>query len=340
MYKFVKHLDSRNVILLDPARLNFALYNSIPANTKIIESANPCILFKAMKNDVEIANIKKAHIKDAVAHTKFLYWLKNTIGKESITEISASQKLKELRAEQEHFLQPSFAPISAYGAHAAMCHYSSTDETNCELQEGSFYLTDTGGHYLEGSTDITRTVALGNISSEMKTHYTNVLRGNLALANATFLEGCTGENLDILARQFLWSSHLDYRHGTGHGIGYLLSIHEGPCRIKWQHTGDAIPLQEGMILSNEPGIYIENSYGIRLENELLVKKGAQNEYGQFMQFETITYVPFDLDAIEPSLLNEDEKAQLNAYHKQVYDIVAPHLSSEEREWLQKYTRAI
>lgn len=340
VYKFVSNLTSNEVVLLDSARLNFALYNSIPANVKTIEKTNPCVLFKAMKNKVEIENIKKAHVKDAVAHTKFLYWLKTNIGKETITELSASDKLERLRAEQENFLWPSFGPISAYGSHAAMCHYSSSEETNCELTEGSLYLTDTGGNYMEGSTDITRTVALGEIPQELKVHFTNVLRGNLALANAKFLYGCTGQNLDILARQYLWNMNLDFNHGTGHGIGYLLSIHEAPCRIRWQYGLEATPLQEGMILSDEPGLYIEDSHGIRLENELLIRKGVKNEYGQFMHFEVITYVPFDLDAIDVSLMREDEKELLNNYHQLVYDIVSPHLTDEEKQWLKIYTRPI
>lgn len=340
VYSFVKKINSNEVILLDPARLNFALYNNIPACVKKIEQINPCILFKATKNEIEIENIKKAHIKDAIAHTKFLYWLKTRVGKESITELSASDKLERLRAEQKGFLWPSFAPISAYGSHAAMCHYSSSEETNCELKEGTLYLTDTGGNYMEGSTDITRTIALGQISDTLKLHYTSVLRGNLALSKAKFLQGCTGQNLDILARQYLWDMDLDFNHGTGHGVGYLLSIHEAPCRIRWQYGLESFPLQNGMILSDEPGIYIENSHGIRLENELLVRKGTKNEYGQFMYFEVLTYVPFDLDAIDASLLRDDEKEQLNNYHKQVYTMISPHLTEEEREWLKIYTREI
>ena len=340
VYDFARNLNSNEIVLLDSGRLNYALFTSIPANIETIDTTNPCVLFKSMKNKVEIENIKNAHVKDAVAHTKFLYWLKTNIGKETITELSASDKLESLRAEQKNFLWPSFGPISAYGPHAAMCHYSSSKETNCELKEGSFYLTDTGGNYMEGSTDITRTIALGEIPHELKVHFTNVLRGNLALANAKFLYGCTGQNLDILARQYLWNMNLDFNHGTGHGIGYLLSIHEAPCRIRWQYGLEVTPLQEGMILSDEPGVYIENSHGIRLENELLIQKGVKNEYGQFMHFETITYVPFDLDAIDPSLMRDDEKELLNHYHKQVYDIVSPHLTVDEREWLKFNTRKI
>lgn len=341
VYAFVSRLSSNEAVLFDPARLNYALYNSIPDAVKRIEQTNPSILMKAIKNEIEIENIKKAHVKDAVAHTKFMHWLKTSLGKETITELSASDKLESLRSEQDGFLWPSFAPISAYGAHAAMCHYSSSEETDCELKEGTFFLTDTGGHYLEGSTDITRTIALGKVSDRLKKDFTNVLRGNLALSKVQFPYGCTGQNLDILARQFLWKEGLDYNHGTGHGVGYLLSIHEPARRLNWKHSKEAaLPLENGMVITDEPGIYVEDSHGIRLENELIVRKGYKTEYGQFMNFEVITYVPFDLDAIDVSLLQEDEKEQLNEYHQLVYEIVSPYLTKEEHAWLKKYTRAI
>lgn len=336
IYPFIQTLGTDETLLLDPDKCNFKLYKLIPSSIRFICTVNPTTRFKAQKNDIEIANIKEAHRKDAVAHTKFLYWLKANYKKMTITELSASEKLEELRKEQEHFLGPSFSPISAYGAHAAMVHYSSCPETNVTLDEGSFYLTDTGGHYLEGTTDITRTVALGDISNEMKEHYTNVLRGNLALSRAKFLYGCTGENLDVLARQFLWNSNLDYLHGTGHGIGNLLSVHEGPCNIKWKYRQEPVVLEPGMILSDEPGLYIENRYGIRLENILYVQEDEKNEYGQFMRFDTLTYVPFDLDAIDFSLLTEVEKVQLKQYHQQVYDLVSPSLTEAERKWLKKH----
>lgn len=341
VYKFTQNLPSDEVVLFDPDRLNYTLYNSIPNSIKCVEQINPCVLMKAIKNDIEIKNIKKAHVKDAIAQIKFMYWLKNTIGEESITELSASDKLETLRAEQENFLWPSFEPISAFGSHAAMCHYSSSEETNVELKEGSLFLMDTGANYMEGSTDITRTFAIGKISDELKRDYTNVLRGNLALANATFLYGCSGQNLDILARQYLWNEYKDYNHGTGHGVGYLLSVHETSGRIVWRGSGEATwPLEHGMVITNEPGIYIEGSHGIRLENELLVRKDIQNEYGQFMHFEIITYVPFDLDAIDSSLLRDDEKHLLNAYHKLVYNTISPYLNEDEQNWLEIYTRAI
>ncbi len=345
IYEYVKAMDSNEVILIDPARLNYALFSAIPAGVKTVEKMNPCIPFKAAKNETELENIRVAHIKDGVAHTKFMYWLKNEfkkghVRKEPITELSASDKLEAFRAEQDDFIAPSFGPICAYGAHAAMCHYSSTPETNCELQEGNFFLSDTGGSYMQGSIDITRTVALGDICDLFKVHFTTVLRANLALADAKFKYGCVGQNLDILARQPFWDQNLDFNHGTGHGVGYLLSIHEGPQNFAWQHRPQAARFEEGMVITNEPGLYIEGSHGIRLENEMIVRKGVKNEYGQFMYFEPITFVPFDLDAVDVSLLSTKEKSLLNTYHKQVYDKISPFLTEDEKAWLKIYTREI
>lgn len=341
VYESVKEFTSEDTLLVDPDRMNYALYNNIGEDVKKVEKQNPTVLMKAMKNPVEIENIKKAHVKDGVAHTKFMYWLKHQIGKETITEMSASDKLESFRAEQEGFIRPSFEPICAFGEHGAIVHYSSTPETNVELTEGTLFLTDTGGGYYEGSTDITRTVALGEIPQIMKDHFTATVESNLQLAHARFLHGANGVNLDILARAPFWKQNLNYNHGTGHGVGYLMNIHEAPTGIRWQYRpSDSHPFEEGMIITDEPGIYIAGSHGVRIENELLVCKGEKNEYGQFMYFEPITYVPFDLDAINPDLLTAEEKVWLNEYHKNVYDIVASHLNDEEREWLKEYTREI
>jgi Xaa-Pro aminopeptidase len=331
-------MSSTEVVLIDPERLNFALYSNIPEQVKRIEKTNPCILFKAIKNETEIQNIKKAHLKDAVAHTKFMYWLKTTLGNEIITELSASDKLESFRMEQENFLWPSFAPISAYGEHAAMCHYSSSEETNVELKEGTLFLTDTGGNYLEGSTDITRTVALGKIPSEMKRHFTNVLRGNLALSNAKFLYGCSGKNLDILARQYLWNEHLDFNHGTGHGVGYLLSIHENGGRFNWRTIEETMrPLEEGMIITDEPGIYKGGRHGIRIENTLLIVPAQETEFGKFYQFEPLTLCPIDKKAIVAEMLTDEELAWFNDYHQMVYSRLYPLLNEEEQAWLKEAT---
>lgn len=341
VYEAVKAFTADDTLLIDPDRMNYALYNNIGEGVKKVEKMNPTVVMKAMKNAVEIENIKKAHVKDGVAHTRFMYWLKHQIGKETITEISASDKLEAFRAEQEGFIRPSFEPISAFGEHGAIVHYSSTPETNVELKEGTLFLTDTGGGYYEGSTDITRTVALGEIPQIMKDHFTATVESNLQLAHARFLYGCNGVNLDILARAPFWKQNLNYNHGTGHGVGYLMNIHEAPTGIRWQYRpSDSYRFEEGMIITDEPGIYIAGSHGIRMENELLVCKGEKNEYGQFMYFEPITYVPFDLDALNPDLLTAEEKVWLNEYHKTVYDTISPYLNEEEKEWLKEYTREI
>ena len=343
IYESVKELRSGDVVLIDPSRINYALYKNIPDQVKKIEEDNPTILFKAVKNPVELANIEKAHIKDGVAITKFMYWLKTNVSKSKITELSASEKLEEFRKQQDGYLWQSFAPICAFKEHAAMMHYSATPETDVELSEGHLFLMDTGGNYFEGTTDITRTIAFGDVSKELKTHFTAVARGMMNLARAKFLYGCKGYNLDILAREPMWNLDIDYKCGTGHGVGYLLNIHEGPSGFRWYivpSKHETNTLEEGMVITDEPGIYIDGSHGIRLENELIVRKGVENEFGQFMHFDAVTYAPIDLDAIATEDLNRDEKLYLNSYHKLVYDKLAEYLSDEERAWLKLYTRNI
>ncbi len=341
IYEDVKMIEEEESVLIDPARLNYALYSNIPDGVKKIEQRNPEVLFKAIKNPVEIENIRKAQLKDSVAHVRFMKWLKENVGKIRITEMSASEKLDEFRMEMGNFIRPSFEPISSYGEHCALMHYTSSQETDVELKEGNVFLTDTGAGFYEGSTDITRTYALGEIPDIMKEHFTLTLMGHMGLANARFLYGCTGMNLDLMARKPLWDRGLDFKCGTGHGMGYLLSIHESPAGFRWRYrAGETAVLEEGMVLTDEPGIYIEGSHGIRLENEILVCKGEQNEYGQFMYFETITYIPMDLDAVKTEMLPEETRIQLNDYHRTVYEKISPYLNDEEKEWLKKYTRAV
>lgn len=341
IYEDIKAYGAEETFLIDPIRLNYALYSNICKDAKKVEAQNPEEVFKGIKNKVEIENIRKAQIKDSVAHVRFMKWLKEHVGKETITEMSASDKLDEFRAEMGNFIRPSFEPISSYGEHAALCHYTSSPETNVELKEGSVFLTDTGAGFWEGSTDITRTYALGEIPEIMKEHFTLIVMCNLGLASARFVKGCSGSNLDPFARKPLWDRGLDFNHGTGHGVGYLLNIHEGPLNIGWGSRGsNIVPLQEGMIFTDEPGIYIEGSHGVRLENELLVREGEKNKYGQFMYLEPLTFIPFDLDAVKVEMLSEEYKKLLNEYHAAVYENVAPHLNDEEKAWLQNYTRAI
>lgn len=341
IYEDVKKFGSDVVAMIDPGKLNYALFNNIPENVKTVEKRNPAILMKAIKNPVEIENIRKAQIKDSVAHVRFMKWLKENVGKMRITEMSASDKLDELRAEMGNFIRPSFEPISSFGEHGAIVHYTSSPETDVELKEGQLFLTDTGAGFYEGSTDVTRTYALGEVPQIMKDHFTLVAISNLQLGSAKFLEGSTGMILDILARKPFWDRDLNFNHGTGHGVGYLLNIHEGPAGFRWKYRkGETEVLQEGMVITDEPGIYIEGSHGIRLENELLTCKGTLNEYGQFMYFEAITLIPMDLDAINPDIMTQEDKKLLNDYHAKVYEVIAPYLNEEEQEWLKKYTRAV
>ena len=341
IYEDVKKFGSDVVAMIDPGKLNYALFNNIPENVKTVEKRNPAILMKAIKNPVEIENIRKAQIKDSVAHVRFMKWLKENVGKMKITEMSASDKLDEFRAEMGNFIRPSFEPISSFGEHGAIVHYTSSPETDVELKEGQLFLTDTGAGFYEGSTDVTRTYALGEVPQIMKDHFTLVAISNLQLGSAKFLEGSTGMILDILARKPFWDRDLNFNHGTGHGVGYLLNIHEGPAGFRWKYRkGETEVLQEGMVITDEPGIYIEGSHGIRLENELLTRKGTRNEYGQFMYFEAITLIPMDLDAINPDIMTQEDKKLLNDYHAKVYEVIAPYLEEDEKEWLKKYTRAI
>lgn len=343
VYAAAAELPADAKVLLDRACVNYRICNNLKDSITIVDGANPTELMKAIKNPVEVDNTRAAHVKDGVAFTKFMYWLKQNIGKEKITEISASDYLEKCRREQEGLIELSFNTISAYGPNAAMMHYSATPESDAELKPEGFLLVDSGGHYYEGTTDITRTIALGPITDEMRLHFTTVCRSNLNLANAKFLYGCSGLNLDILSRGPLWQMGIDYKCGTGHGVGYLLNVHEGPNGFRWRvvpERHDNGTLEEGMITTDEPGVYLEGKYGIRTENELVCHKAEKNEYGQFMEFENITYAPIDLDAIDPDEMTGTERKLLNDYHKKVYETISPYLTVEEKEWLKKYTRAI
>lgn len=341
IYEDIKKLDTSLTAMIDPMKMNYALYKNIPC--KIVEAANPTILMKAMKNPVELENIKEAHIKDGIAITKFMYWVKTRYDKEKITELSSVDKLTSLRAEQEGYIRDSFEPLCAFADHAAMMHYSPSEESDVQLKEGAFFLNDTGGGYYQGSTDITRTFVLGSVDQEMKKYFTAVVRAMMRLSRAKFLYGCYGYNLDILARGPIWNLDLDFQCGTGHGVGYLGNVHEPPTGFRWYivpSKNEHHQLEEGMVITDEPGIYEDGKFGIRIENEFIVRKGVQNKYGQFMHFETITFAPIDLDGIDPEEMSKDEREWLNNYHKDVCEKIGPHLTDEEREWLKEYTRAI
>lgn len=338
VYEDAALLEGR--VLADPTLTNAQIIVSLQ---KPVLAQDPIVLMKATKNPVEMEGARRAHIKDGIAVTKFMYWLKKNIGKEPMTEISAAEVLHELRDEQPEFLEESFETISAYGANAAMPHYHPDTENPVVIEPRGLYLVDSGGHYLDGTTDITRTFVMGDLTEEERTLFTRVLQGHIQLAKAKFLKGCRGINLDILAREPLWRDGLNYNHGTGHGVGALSNVHEAPNGVRWQivpERNDSCVLEEGMITSNEPGVYIENKFGIRHENLMLCRNAFSTEYGDFMEHETLTVVPFDLDGIDPSLMQPDEIAWLNDYHQRIYDVLAPCMNEEEKDWLREATRKI
>lgn len=342
VYSYVQSISSDKKVLLSRANVNSRLVSNIPSEVTILDEPNLTLLPKAVKNETEMENERIAHIKDGVAVTKFIHWLKKNVTRTTITELSTAEKLYQFRSEQEHFLGESFDPIIAYGTHAAIVHYSATEATDIPLEARGMVLADTGGHYLEGTTDITRTIVLGPVTAKEKKFFTAVLRGNLNLAAAKFKYGCTGLNLDYLARGPLWELGEDYNHGTGHGVGYLLNVHEGPNSFRWKNLpGNPAPvLEEGMITSDEPGYYLENEFGIRHENLVLCKKAEKTSFGQFMCFEPLTMVPFDLEGINPEEMTERERKLLNDYHQEVYTTISPYLDEEEKEWLKQATREI
>ena len=339
----LKGLEPDVPVLADASKLTAALMDALE-RAEIIRGENPSTYMKSIKNDVELENLRRVHVKDGVAVTRLMYWLKQNVGKIPMTEISVSDKLLDFRKEQEHFISPSFNTICAYRANAAMMHYSATPESDAKLEPRDLLLIDSGGQYLEGTTDITRTFALGEVTDEQKKHFTAVLCSVLNLANAKFLHGMTGIGLDILARGPIWDMGIDYRCGTGHGVGYLLSVHEGPNGFRWYKaaTRSEDTVQEpGMVTTDEPGVYIEGSHGIRTENELVCRKLEENEYGQFLGFETLTCVPIDLDAVVPEQMSPRQRGWLNEYHAFVRETLLPLMpNEEEREWLRHATRAI
>ncbi len=342
IYRLVAALPTGTRVLLDGERANYRITQSVPDGAETLDRPSPIQLMKAMKTPAEQENERLAHIKDGVAVTRFLYWLKHAVGKEPITELSAAKKLESLRAEGEHYLEQSFDPILAYGAHGAIVHYEPTEETDIPLEPHGLCLADTGAQYLEGTTDITRTVALGPLTDEEKRIYTLVLRGHLQLGAAKFLYGCTGENLDMLARTPLWENGLDYNHGTGHGVGFVLGVHEGPERVHWDVNRQKrhCVIEEGMIFSNEPGIYLAGKFGVRIENLVVVREAERTEFGRFLKLEPLTLVPYDRDAIDLTMLSSRDVELLNDYHAKVCAAISPYLQGDELNWLKEVTAPV
>lgn len=344
IYSFMRRYSEEKHVLADKRHTNAEIVENFSKKAKIFDVPSPVVLWKAIKNQTEMDGMRRVHILDGIAVTKFIYWLKQNIGKIKITECTAAEKLEEFRRKQEGYLGSSFETISGYAEHGAIVHYQATEETDKELFPDNFLLVDSGGQYLGGTTDITRTIFLGKEADDMqKMHYTAVLRGNLNLCAAKFMHGCSGTALDYAARKPLWDIGLDFNHGTGHGVGCFLNVHERPNAFRYKlskEPGGNPVLEEGMVTSDEPGIYLEGKYGIRLENLILCVKREKNEYGQFMGFEPLTFVPFERRAIEKKFMNEEERMLLNTYHDMVYKKISAFLEPEEREWLKEECKCL
>lgn len=342
-YDDVAAIRGKN-ILVERKKASFLVCESIHPSCNIVSAdMNPCVVAKAVKNDTEIENMRNAGLKDGVAVTKFMYWLKHTIGTCEMTEMTAARKVEQLRAQQEGYIGPSFTTIAAYKENAAMCHYHPSDEECKTLKPEGLLLVDSGGHYYDGSTDITRTYALGPVTDEEKEYFTIVAMSMLKAGTMKFLHGCRGLNLDYTIREAFWQRGLDFNHGTGHGVGFVLNVHERPNGLRWKivpERQDSAVLEPGMICSDEPGLYFAGKFGTRCENLILCVEDEKNEYGQFLRFEYLTWAPIDLDAIDTKYMDEKDVERLNSYHAEVYKRIAPHLTQEEKIWLKHVTRPI
>lgn len=334
----LEQIPQNKKVLLDPETTSVQLAQAINKECGIIKTTSPCAALKAVKNEIQVSHMRDTAVKDGVVLVNFLYWLENQKSSPLLTEISVAEKLYSLRKEQAGFRDNSFDPIMAFKEHSAMCHYSATKDTDVIIGEQGMFLSDSGGNYLTGTTDVTRTIFRGKPGKQEIQDYTLVLKGHIALASGIFPKGTRGVQLDILARQYLWNRGLDFGHGTGHGVGFFLCVHEGPARISPQPVD--VALTPGMLLTNEPGIYREGQYGIRLENMVLVKEAFENEFGKFFEFEQMTYCHFERDLIDPGLLNENEKDWLNAYHVRVYEELEPQLDKTTASWLKTKTEVL
>ncbi|AOZ96640.1 aminopeptidase P family protein [Butyrivibrio hungatei] len=345
---FLEDIKFEGDVLYDKRNTNFLTYKTLlkkaaDCGVKLVDKYNPTELMKAVKNETELKNIREVYVKDSAKLTEFIYWVKQNVGKVPMTEYTAAMKLDGMRAELPGFIELSFPTISAYNANAAMAHYEATEDNAAEVKAEGMLLVDSGATYMGGTTDVTRTIVVGEISDEIKKHYTATVSGMLNLAASSFMEGCTGRNVDTFARAPLWNIGLDYNHGTGHGIGYMLNVHEGPHNIRWRFAkgADEQALLPGMIVSDEPGVYVEGSHGIRIENIVEVVDRCKTESGKFFGFEHLTYVPIDLEAIDKKYMDAKSVEQLNAYHKAVYKKISPLIKDEAvLNWLKEATREI
>jgi Xaa-Pro aminopeptidase len=335
---FLTALPEHCKVSFDSETLSAKLHSALSGSITEIEESNPVALVKSMKTEAEIENIRKSQVRDGVAMVKFHMWLEDAVKRGEASELEVEKKLRHFRSEQERFVSESFHTIAAYGEHAAMMHYSASAQSNSKLEQEGLFLFDSGGNYLDGTTDITRTVALGPVTDEMKMDYTLTLKSHIALAKLRFLHGATGSKIEMVARQPMWAEGLDYKCGTGHGVGYFMNVHEGPQTMKM--APNAVKIQPGMILTNEPGVYREGKHGIRIENTLVVRKDIETAFGQFLNFETVSFCPIDMKPIDSTRLIDEEKQWLNTYHEAVYNKLSPHLSNAEKLWLKAATKAI
>ncbi|WP_297272957.1 aminopeptidase P family protein [uncultured Bacteroides sp.] len=322
-----------STLLLTPGKTNQAVSEAVPTGCRLVEGASPVSLLKAIRNEQEIAGLRKAMQRDGVALVKFLKWLEEAVPGGQETEISVDRKLHELRAAQPLYKGESFDTIAGYGAHAAIVHYEATPETDVPLQPRGFLLLDSGAQYLDGTTDITRTIALGPLTEEEKTDYTLILKGHIDLAMAVFPEGTRGAQLDVLARMPIWQHRMNFLHGTGHGVGHFLNVHEGPQSIRMNEN--PVALRAGMLTSNEPGVYKAGCHGIRTENLVLTVPAGEGMFGRYLKFETMTLCPICTKGIVRELLTQEEADWLNQYHRTVYEKLSPDLDEDERYWLKK-----
>ncbi|MCG8567801.1 MAG: aminopeptidase P family protein [Desulfobacterales bacterium] len=333
----LSELPGDAAVLVEPEAVNLKLWNALPENgRKIEEKIPPATQFKAVKNGVEIAHLRETAVKDGVAMVSFLHWLEDRVNSgEGVTELEAGEKVKEFRMAQEGFVDNSFSPIMAQGPHSAMCHYSADPESNARITTASLFLNDSGGNYLTGTTDITRTLCFGEPTPSQKRDYTLVLKGHIALSTSRFPQGTRGCQLDTLARHALWQEGMDFGHGTGHGVGFFLCVHEGPARISPFPVD--VALKPGMLLTNEPGLYREGEYGIRLENMILVQEDTETVFGKFLGFENLTLCPFERALMDEEFLEQAEVEWINAYHEEVWEALSPHVSGEVKSWLRVKT---
>lgn len=336
VYDYVSRINSS--VCLDSNKISYSLYNTIPKSCRILDIPSPADLMKSIKNDTEIEGFRNAMKRDGVALTRFLMWLEKAIPEGKVKEITIPEKLLEYRSQQENYVGESFDTISGYGPNGAIVHYHVSNESSLDVKPEGLLLVDSGGQYFDGTTDITRTLAVGPLTEQMKKDYTMVLKGHINIATAIYPQGTRGSQIDVLARKALWDNGLNYLHGTGHGIGHFLNVHEGPQNIRMNENPTT--LQIGMVTSNEPGLYRAGQYGIRIENLIRTKHEMTTEFGDFYSFETLTLCPIDTAPIVKEMLTEKEIAWLNDYHKLVYDRISPLLDEEEKRWLKDKTNEI